>query len=272
MGIKAENIFAFLSGVHPDALAINSTGAATQDGTEFIAEYLNNFVLGPWQALFDYASITPNGVSEAAGASQWLASIEKGFAVGPGKLVGWFIDDTPAVSGDRVLLLQGQGVLISTYGPLDAKVYVGNAANAAVAAGGGAFYRSSDSGGAVPDIAGPYLQLPEGRGYTLRGLDLAASVDPDGASRFLGDNQVDAMQGHIHPLNMGAIGANATTNDVTFYPASIDTVGNMLWRTGTNVVNNRMITSTTSDGVNGTPRINSETRMSNMSIHIGIGY
>lgn len=258
MGIAAENIFTYLSGAHPDALAINSTGTATQDGTEFIAEYLNNFVLGPWQALFDYASITPNGVTEAAGASQWLTSIEKGFAVGPGKFVGWFGDDVPAVSGDRILLLQGQGVLISSYTELDAVVYVGDGNNAAVGAGGGAFYRSSDSGGATPHLSGPYLQLPEGRGYALRGLDLAASVDPAGASRYLGDNQADAFQGHKPAwtgYEEGGGGSFASS-----------------WGMGTGYMLSSFFLGQFDDGTNGTPRVDSETRMSNLSIHLGITY
>ncbi len=272
MGVKAENIFTYLTGVHPNALAVNSTGAATQDGSEFIAEYMNNFILGPWQALFNYASITPNGVTESAAASQWLTCIEKGYAVGPGKLVCSFLNTTPAVSGDRILLLQGQGIVIANYTALDAATYVGDGNNATEAAGGGKFYRSSDSGGATPNIAGPYLQLPEGRGYALRGLDLAASVDPLGASRFLGDNQVDAFQGHRFYMGLGqSIGQTmdiygTTTNDVPSlagqYPQNIS-----------GPPSEQPITSLPkTDWVNGTPRIDSETRMSNLSIQFGITY
>ena len=248
-------ILTYYSGTYPDVLAIDSTGAATQDGTEIIAALLNNISFGPLQALMDYAGLTPDGVTEAAGTAQFLEAIEKGFGVGPGKLVGWFIDDTPTVTGDRVLLLQGQGVLVNSYLELDAKVYVGDANNAAVAAGGGFFYRSSDAAGTTPNIAGPYLQLPDARGYVFRGLDVAAAVDPGGASRFLGDVQLDAMQGHIH---------NST--GATFIVGAVAGAGlNYNFGTAT-------ISSPVTDGVNGAPRTASESRGANRSVHWGITY
>ena len=43
--------------------------------------------------------------------------------------------------------------------------------------------------------------IPDLRGQFLRGLDTAASVDPDGASRTLGHEQDDAVQQHKHATN-----------------------------------------------------------------------
>ncbi len=245
----------YSSGAFPNVVAINSTGAATQDGTEYIAEQINNGMFGWMQALMDYASLTPDGVIEAAGASQILEAIQKGFGVGPGKLVGWFLDDDPSVTGDRVLLLQEQGILIASYTELVTATYVGDGNNATVHAGGGKFYKSSDAAGTTPDIAGPYLQLPASRGYTLRGLDLGALIDPGGASRFLGDNQADALQGHHHNIRNGGIGGSAAA-----------------LTTGTDTQDGTAVRDPITDGVNGTPRTSSETRMSNLSIQFGITY
>ncbi len=158
--IAIENVNAFVTGVFPDTVADNSTGASTADGFEFIAEYINNSIIGPQQAMMDYAGLTPDGVTESASASQMIEAIQKGNAVGPGYSSVRFIEDIPSVHGDRVLILSEQGVLVATYPELVAKTYVGDAGNAARAAAGGKFYKSSDAGGATPDTAGPWFQLP----------------------------------------------------------------------------------------------------------------
>lgn len=158
--IDWASVVTYFSGANPDVLAINSSGAATQDGTEWIAELINNGIFGWTQDALDYAGIIPNGVTEAAGASQIREALQLGNAIGPGFGKQYFKFDDPSVTGDRALLLAEQGVLIASYVELDAACYVGDGNNAAVHAAGGKFYRSSDSGGATPNIAGPYLQLP----------------------------------------------------------------------------------------------------------------
>ena len=173
----AQSVFSFISGVHPDALAINSTGAATQDGTEYIAEGINNFWMGPLQAIMDYGSGNsnpdvgtvgvPNGVTEAAGVSQVIEALHKGFGVGPGIYKQWGKFDNPSVTGDRILLLSGQGVLVATYPDLNDACWVGGntANNQAVKDAGDAFYRADDAGGVTVNAAGAYLILPESRDY-----------------------------------------------------------------------------------------------------------
>lgn len=50
-------------------------------------------------------------------------------------------------------------------------------------------------------------RIPDLRGYVVRGLDTTGSVDPDGANRYLGSGQTDAMQrmtGHIFVDNNGS--------------------------------------------------------------------
>ena len=162
--IAIENVNTFVTGVFPDTVADNSTGASTADGFEFIAEYINNSIIGPQQAMMDYAGLTPDGVTESASASQMIEAIQKGNAVGPGWVGRRDIFDSPAVNGDRSLILSEQGVLIATYPELDAATWIGGntAAQIAAAAAGGKYYRSSDAGGATGDAAGPWLQLPAG--------------------------------------------------------------------------------------------------------------
>ena len=269
--IAIENVNTFVTGVFPDAEADNSTGAATQDGFEFIAEYINNSIIGPQQAIMDYAGLTPDGVTEAAGASQMIEAWGKAFGVGPGRGVTWWLDDGPAVTGDRVLLLIGQGILIASYVDLDAVVYVGDGNNAAVAAGGGFFYRSSDAGGATPDIAGPYLQLPDLRGYALRGLDVAAAVDPDGASRFLGDVQADAAQ-RVTGAAVAVKAAAAASESGVF--SSSNAVGNLnALGGGTGAIQISVnFNNADSTSPNAAKTDDVESRMTNISTQYGITY
>ena len=176
----------------PDTLAINATGPSATDGTEFVKLMIDD-EWGARQALMNYAGLVPDGVTEADGTAQ-VIEMHNLMCCAPGVGTEWSLADDPAVTGHRCLLRQGQGILRANYVPLDDAVYVGDGNNAAVAAGGGAFYRADDAAGTTPNIAGIYLILDDYRGVADRGLDPAASIDPDGASRFLGDVQADAMQ------------------------------------------------------------------------------
>jgi hypothetical protein len=182
---KFEDILSFKSGIFPDCLAIDSVTPSSADGTEFIQAMINNGTFGPLQALIDYANIVPDGVIEAAGTAQILDAINKGYGVGPGKYVQWGLDDDPSVTGDRVLLLSGQGVLIASYPDLDAATWIGGdtAAQVAAIAAGKKFYRSSDAAGTTGDAAGPYLQLPENnptvkKQYLGDGTDFTVTSSP----------------------------------------------------------------------------------------------
>jgi len=176
----------------PNTGAINASGGAATDGTEFTANMINDAMWGVMQAIMDHVGQTPTGVVESVATSQILEALQK-FEI-PGKYVSMVLNDDPAVLGIRVIMLTGQGILISNYPELDNNVYVGDGNNAAVAAAGGGFYHASDAAGTTPDVAGPYLIMPDARGRVVRGLDLTGSVDPDGAGRVLGDLQEDAMQ------------------------------------------------------------------------------
>ena len=99
------------------------------------------------------------------------------YAIGPGVGVIYWKNDTPAVHGDRILLLQGQVILIATYPLLDAAVYVGNPDNPTASA----FFRTSDAGGTIRNVAGPYLVLPDTRKWNI----IQPSIEFSSAKSFI---------------------------------------------------------------------------------------
>lgn len=226
-----ESIITNVTGSFPTATAKNSTGAATTDGSEFVAGYINNFVVGIAQAVMNYAGLTPDGVIEADGASQYIEAMQKGAALLPGLVMEWNLNVDPAAIGFRGLLLSGQGVLRANIPELDANNYVGDGNNAAVAAAGGAYFRADNADGSSPAIDGIYLILPESRGYAPRGLDVAASIDPQGASRKLGDNQTHDVISHDHDLSCE--GNSGTSGVVSSGTGSLVAISNGLARIGT---------------------------------------
>ena len=257
--------------VFPNTKAINSSGPSTTDGTEFVKIMVDD-EWGARQALLDYAGLTPNTVTEGPGASQALEAMQKGLAVGPGFGVTYWKDGDPATNGDRVLLLQGQGVLRASYTELDTAVYVGDPDNPTASA----FYHADDAAGTIRNTTGVYLILPDLRGYVLRGLDTAASVDPDGASRDLGSIQVDAMQRitgsfetDLHASGTNSLLSNHAgvftigPSDAANFPAS----GSSYSRT-----DGALFDNTNSTSPNAAKTDDVESRMVNIATNYGITY
>ena len=250
-------VFVYTNGLaFPDTLSINASGPGSTDGTEAVKALVDD-IWGARQAVMDAAGLTPDGVTEAPGTSQFLEALR---LLGPGPGIGteWDINDTPGVTGHRALFKNGQGILRANYPELDALVYVGDGNNAAVAAAGGAYYRADDAAGTIPNIVGIYLILPESRGYMPRGLDTAASVDPDGASRYLGDIQLDAFQGHALQIDDTGTGTFRYPHEVTEFESGANATA-MISRSDGGVGDQQWAT----DGANGTPRTSSETRSVN---------
>lgn len=72
---KFENSHANSSGVFPDTLAVDASGPSATDGTEYIAEGINEW-WGWTQALLDEAEITPSGSTEVKGTSDILDGVK----------------------------------------------------------------------------------------------------------------------------------------------------------------------------------------------------
>ena len=105
----------------------------------------------------------------------------------------------------------------------------------------------------------------------MRVLDILASVDPLGASRFLGDNQLDAFMDHIHNLR----DTTGTNNTVVAGSATGASKNGVATNYGASQTNSQLETSGAAvdfSGSLGTPSTSTETRMANMSIKLGITY
>ena len=237
----------------PNTLAINATAPGAGDGTEFVALLVND-IWGRAQAIMDYAGLTPNGAMEAPGTAQIIEALCKGLGVGPGMGVMYWKNDTPAALGDRVLLLQGQVILIATYPLLAAAVYCGDAKNATAPA----FYKTSDAGGTIRSTAGTYLVLPDTRGLSLKGVGHArVNGRTKTGPASLGEVQEDQFQGHWHPLWVSSSGG-ALVLAQAYSGGALQ------------VAYSQSVQFPTSDGVNGTPRTGSTTR--DKSITGGVPY
>lgn len=236
----------------PDTLAINVSAPSAGDGTEFTALMIND-IWGRAQALMNYAGLTPDGVTEADGTAQVLDALAQGYGIGPGIGVTYWKNDTPAAWGDRVLLLQGQEILIASYARLFAAVYCGDANNATAPA----FYATNGAGvRTTPGAGGTHFVLPDSRGLSLKNIgDATVNARVKTGPVSLGSVQEDQLQGHYHraftSTNVGADGFPAQSglaqNDVT-------------------------IRAAVTDGVNGTPRTGTATRDSTLGTNFGITY
>jgi hypothetical protein len=255
----------------PNNAAVNASGPSATDGTEFVKLMIDNYMFGPMQAMLDRAGLTPDGVTESASASQLIDALQLGIAMPAGTITEENWNTDPATLGIRALQLQGQGVLRANYPDLDARNYVGDSENSNAAAAGGAWYRADDAAGTTPNIAGIYLILPEGRGPGVRGLDTAASIDPDGASRYLGDLQEDAMQRITGSFVNGADGGLAAGAIVS----GVFSLGAATADNPTNVSNGGNVAefdNSTSTSPNAAKTDDVETRMYNRSTNFVVWY
>jgi hypothetical protein len=183
---------------YPYGSAQNVTVPGDETGTPWEKVLLND-IFGFQQAMLDAAGIVPSGSADQVGASQYLESLQK-IAGFPGTIVALGLNDTdPATFGVRILMLNGGSVDQDDYPELVAATYVGDGLNSAVGGAGAGFYKSSDPGGATPDTAGPWFNLPNAGGRFLRGVDDGLGIDPDG-ERYIGQDQMDCSISHKHGL------------------------------------------------------------------------
>jgi hypothetical protein len=243
----------------PDTEAVNVTAPGAGDGTEFVALMVND-IWGRFQAIMDYAGLTPDSVTEAPGTAQHIEALNKGWGIGPGMGVTYWKNGTPAANGDRVLLLQGQVILIASYPELVAETYVGDGNNPTAPA----FYKTSDAGGTTRSTSGTYFVLPDTRGLSLKNIgDATISGRTKTGPVNIGEIQEDQMQGHWHNIAAGSAAGGTLS-----HPTSIGTTG----QRGTIQTAFWDAQGIVTDGVNGTPRTGLNTRDSAIGTNFGITY
>jgi len=175
------------SGAFPSVIAVDN--ATPGLGTGFEELWVTD-AWGFFQALMSAAGFTPSGSAETATTSQLLEAVRY-LAGNPGEIVYWAGPTIP--SGMRLLALEGQVIAISSYAKLVENVYCGDANNLTAPA----FYKTSDAAGTTRSIAGTYMVLPDARGYFIRGIDAAGTIDPE-AGRLAGATQAASIASHDH--------------------------------------------------------------------------
>jgi hypothetical protein len=247
---------------YPYGSAQNISVPGDGTGTPWVKDMTDD-IFGMQQQLLDAASIVPTNTPDKVGASQYYEAMQKSFG-NPGEIVAWASTANPDPSSlnVRLLPLTGQGILRANYADLDTVVYVGDGNNATAPA----FYRADDAAGTIRNTGGIYLILPDFRGYVLRGLDTAALVDPDGASRKVGDAQDWAVKKHDHyvePVSANdymnllffSITPGGSTYEVPYTASGVPAQSDLL---GTEIDIGTVPTANQSDD---------ETRMTNVSVH-----
>lgn len=205
---------------YPYGSAQNITTPGDGTGTPFVADLVDDW-FGFQQEVVQRAGITPSGLPDHAGDSDVFDGLRKTIGGYPGHIITTCCQSDPATLGIRALALEGQTVTIASYPDLVSATYVGDANNGDTTWATG-FYKTSDNPGTNPNrnVAGPYFVLPDFRGYFLRGLEPAAAIDPNGASRFCGSLQPSAVYTHLHQIFRDYSGA-----DELMYLHAIDDPG-----------------------------------------------
>lgn len=270
------------SGSYPNVTAKQSSGAGATDGTALHSDWLTS-IFGSFQDLLQRAGLTPSGMNEAytaetgtlplgTTATQIRTALHMTIGGRPGD---WWFGAYVPISGQRILLAQGQTILIASYPDLVAATYCGNGVNNTA---GVPFYKSSDSGGVTRSTSGTYFTLPDARGVTFRGIDTGNTRDPLGSTRGggtpNGSVELDAMQGHNHILyvDWNTSGGGVTPNVIVIKDSPVTGTGSLGG-------NNKAFTpssdtgATEGDGSIGVAvKTSKETRMINLACYIGIRY
>ncbi len=216
------------TGAFPNVEATDSSGPTLRDGTPINANLIND-IWGAFQAILSAAGVTPSEGVESSSASDLLDSIRK-LGGAPGEIV---MHAAPSESlAANVLPLKGQLLTAASYPALVAATYVGDGNNSNLYFS--AFYKCSDSGGAIRNTAGPYFKLPDCRGLFIRalagaltGVDMARDwlVTNTGADyrSMPGTNTTQSPGWHIHDvMGLSTRGLNETLQYVmTSNPGNI---------------------------------------------------
>ena len=249
---------------YPYGSAKNVVTAGDGTGTPWTKSIVDD-IYGFFSRGMALAGLTPTNNSDTSLASQIHDSLRLTCGY-PGMVVMHHMTTIP--TGIRLLNLEGQGVLVSAYPALAAACYVGDPNNPAA----GAYYKADDALGAVRNTAGVYLILPDFRGRFARGEDIGATVDPDGASRLLGDGQADALQKHNHVI----LGPGAFKTDSHGDPAGAYNVPLSIGASSATLEASAVQVGESISGsyslITGVGRVSTETRPSNVQVQFAVWY
>jgi len=179
---------------YPYGSARNVSTPGDGTGTPWEQAVVND-LWGWMQNLLYQAGIAPSGNPDKKDVSQYYDAIRQ-TAGYPGMVSAFMTNVDPATLGIRALLLEGGSVQVALYHDLYEACYCGDANNPTAEA----FYTSTDPEGVNRSVSGGWLQLPDTRGRFPRGLDLTGTVDPDGATRLMGDTQAWSQSDHAHDI------------------------------------------------------------------------
>jgi hypothetical protein len=171
----------------------------------------------------------------------------------PGMMIEYVADGDPAVNGDRVILQQGQTVLIADYQNAFDKVYKDQTTPA--------FFKCDVDG--TPNASGLYFIMQDRRAVVPKGI---GDQDINGRTKSgpseLSAVEEDRVQGHWHVANDEKPGSNRSN----------DTVGASDADTTNPLTSQGNIGSPSTDGVNGTPRTGATTRENSIGTQWGLTY
>jgi hypothetical protein len=211
-----------------ESMRIGATGNITlamalgvaNGGTGQSSLTANNILLGNGTSAVQFVAPGTNGNILTSNGTTWTSAAAP--AGVPAGTVIWFaVNSAPT----GYLAANGASVSTSTYAALFAVI------------------------GYTYGGAGAAFNLPDLRGYFVRGMDNGRGVD---SGRTFGSNQADAFQGHFHGWrrfpNLGGGSGNTP-----------------LAQAGGTIINT-IVTDAVTNGVNGTPRTASETRPTNIAL------
>lgn len=255
---------------YPTGSAKNVVTQGDGTGTPWTSSLAND-IFGFFQRCCALAGITASNNSETALTSQVHDGIRLSKGL-PGEIIQHCWTTIP--TGVRVLNLQGQTILISSYTELVAACYCGDGNNHNAYG----FYKTSDAGGTTRDTAGTYMVLPDARGRFLRAIDPSALIDKDGGERLPGNDQGWSMATHHHWINVDEKGG--VQNVGKEVPSTgVKTGGStaVIFQEDTGsssypIYANETIDNEDNPGVFSGHESDNEIRPQNMAVHVGIWY
>jgi hypothetical protein len=189
-----------------------------------------------------------------------------------GFLEGYFKNDTPAVWGDRLLLLVGQVVTISSYQDLCDAVYCGDVDNATASC----FYKTSDAGGTTRSTSGTYMVMPDARGLSFKGLGNAiingrTKIGPTELGEAQED-QVQAWQLGVDEDDSGAREYWAVSSYRDYTQTFVSAIGWTPVYVNTMAQGDSQMYKAKNDGTHGNIRSGDNNRDNTIGTNWGIGY